>query len=327
MPQPLKHKQVTTIENSLKQAVAVLILALVSGCSVKTSQPDPILDSDLILEKASALITENYFRPGQLREIEAALRQWHSTQTTPTITAENTRSLNRVFQSFDRHFGMYVIDRCRVQFGLRPEPHRTGARENTPIVFAEKLESTIGYFRLNSFSNRRIKFGEIISELEKLSSVEHLIIDLRFNHGGTPRNAVDFLGLFSPHPSVPTYVVRSKDHTYSIAGVNHLQNDRLLKAKLIILTSETTASAAEAVAYHMKQTGRATLIGATTIGAANLATTYSVNECLNIQIPTSATVHLASNTNWEGKGVEPDHAVNPDKALEHALDLIASGAL
>ncbi|QIK95190.1 hypothetical protein G7076_00615 [Sphingomonas sp. HDW15A] len=97
----------------------------------------------------------------------------------------------------------------------------------------------------------------------------------------------------------------------------------LAKAKVYLLTSSRTASAAEHLAMSLKRTHRATLVGETTLGAGHYGRMVPLDDSFTYAafIPVGRTFDPDTNEGWEGTGVKPDVAVPADKALDEALKL------
>jgi carboxyl-terminal processing protease len=85
-----------------------------------------------------------------------------------------------------------------------------------------------------------------------------------------------------------------------------------------VLTSQTTASAAELAADALKGSGRATLIGEVTAGQMLSQKPFDVPGGFHLFLPIADYFSFA-NGRIEGHGVEPDIAVDPAQAMETAL--------
>jgi C-terminal processing protease CtpA/Prc len=94
---------------------------------------------------------------------------------------------------------------------------------------------------------------------------------------------------------------------------------RLRDAKVYLLTSGATVSAAEHFSLAMKHTGRATLIGAPTAGANHFGGGADLGGGYGAFIPVGRTYDPVTGKDWEGDGVQPDIAVPPAEALVRAL--------
>jgi C-terminal processing protease CtpA/Prc len=93
----------------------------------------------------------------------------------------------------------------------------------------------------------------------------------------------------------------------------------LRSAKIFLLTSSRTASAAEHLSLSLKRTGRATLIGETTRGAGHYGGMIPMGGGYAAFIPVGRTFDPETNQGWEGTGVKPDIEVPADRALDEAL--------
>lgn len=94
---------------------------------------------------------------------------------------------------------------------------------------------------------------------------------------------------------------------------------RLRDAKVFLLTSESTNSAAEYFALAMKASGRATLVGSRTSGANHFGGMIPLPGGYAAFIPVGRTYDPATGKDWEGTGVSPDVDVPPEDALAWAL--------
>jgi hypothetical protein len=98
----------------------------------------------------------------------------------------------------------------------------------------------------------------------------------------------------------------------------HVPGARLPGVPVYVLTSRATGSGAEEFANNLKQMGRATLIGETTIGAAHPVTKEVVQEHFQVRLPYGRPINPISGDDWEGTGIEPHVAVPEEQALEVA---------
>jgi C-terminal processing protease CtpA/Prc len=94
----------------------------------------------------------------------------------------------------------------------------------------------------------------------------------------------------------------------------------LRKAKVYLLVSNKSASAAEHFALALKSSGRATLIGEATAGANHFGGGQPLNEHFGVWMPVGRTYDIKTGKDWEGDGVAPDIAADPRQALVVALE-------
>jgi C-terminal processing protease CtpA/Prc len=99
----------------------------------------------------------------------------------------------------------------------------------------------------------------------------------------------------------------------------------LRRAKIYLLVSNKTASAAEHFALALKSTGRATLIGEATAGANHFGGGQDIDEHFAVWMPVGRTYDIKTGKDWEGAGIAPDIAVDPKNALVLALEKAGVG--
>jgi len=94
----------------------------------------------------------------------------------------------------------------------------------------------------------------------------------------------------------------------------------LRHAKVYLLVSNQTASAAEHLSLELKSSGRATLIGEATAGANHFGGPQPLNDHFAVWMPVGRTYDIKTGKDWEGAGIAPDIAVDPRQALVVALE-------
>jgi carboxyl-terminal processing protease len=102
--------------------------------------------------------------------------------------------------------------------------------------------------------------SDVSAAIEKLKTehkVKGIILDLRNNAGGLLPQAVSVTGLFISKG----VVVSVKDNTGQVQHLRNVENRKVWDGPLIVLTSRTSASAAEIVAQTLQDYGRAIVIG------------------------------------------------------------------
>ena len=114
----------------------------------------------------------------------------------------------------------------------------------------------------------------------------------------------------------PATIIR-REHYVTPAATQEALRD----AKVYLLTSKYTFSAAEHLSLSLKRTRRATLIGEATGGGAHFGGMSPMGEGYAAFIPVGRTFDPDTGKSWEGTGVAPDVAVPADTALDEALKL------
>ncbi|KOG08090.1 MULTISPECIES: S41 family peptidase [Streptomyces] len=157
------------------------------------------------------------------------------------------------------------------------------------------------------------------------SRAQALIVDLRANRGGAP-DTVAFVCsyLLDERTHLNTMQWRGGKRSEQSWSQPHVPGARFGGTKpLYVLTSDSTFSAAEELAYDLQQLGRAVVVGERTRGGAHPCQGWTVHPHLEATVPVGRAVNPVSGTNWEGTGVQPDIACAAADSLDraHALAL------
>ncbi|MFB7831024.1 S41 family peptidase [Streptomyces sp. NPDC057680] len=155
------------------------------------------------------------------------------------------------------------------------------------------------------------------------SRAQALIVDLRANRGGDP-DTVAFVCsyLLDRRTHLNSMHWRKGDRREQSWSLPHVPGARFGGSKpLYVLTSESTFSAAEELAYDLQQLGRAVVVGERTRGGAHPCKGWTVHPHLEVTVPMGRAVNPVSGTNWEGTGVQPDVLCPAADALDQARAL------
>ena len=125
----------------------------------------------------------------------------------------------------------------------------------------------------------------------------------------------------SPLESGPTLVFAAEgDKMVATHSALPGEATPLRNAKVYLLVSNRTASAAEHFALALRSTSRATLIGEATAGANHFGGAQPLGEHFAVWMPVGRTYDIETGKDWEGAGIAPDIAVDPKQALVLALE-------
>jgi hypothetical protein len=225
--------------------------------------------------------------------------------------------------------------------GAAPEVRRALPFE--PIEEARWLAPGIAYIRFNIFPGDPDTVAAVDRFMKEHADAKAIIFDNRTHHGG---GLAEMDAMFPYLFGKPATLVRmdtrlsvdrargapmgdarlrlvptrqdvvSRDHYVEPSKAEK----RLFKAKVFVLTSGATASAAEHMTLALKRTHRATIVGEPTAGAGNYGGQNPLDEGrFSVFIPVGRTYDPDTGKGWEGTGVEPDVAVPADRALYEAL--------
>jgi carboxyl-terminal processing protease len=164
---------------------------------------------------------------------------------------------------------------------------------------ARRLEKGVGYIRFNIWVMPQL--AKIRNALKTMSDAPGIVFDLRGNPGGLGVLAAGIAGnLVSEQTSLGSLKFRSAEQKF----LAYPQADAY-KGKIVVLTDGGSASTSEIFAAGLQESGRARVVGETSMGAV-LASIFD-------RLPTNAIFQYAisdykspKNILIEGRGVKPD---------------------
>lgn len=186
--------------------------------------------------------------------------------------------------------------------------------------------SKIGYIFLPSFFDETLP-SQMVDALNHFGHLDGLVLDLRLNPGGSNTVAYPILSYFT-HGTLGKFVSRTDSHPLEIRA-DPIQNSQTVP--LIILVGQETVSFAEIFAGIMQDSGRAKVVGQTTLGNVEVLNGYNFEDNSLMWIA-AETFHSAfSDANWEETGIVPDVQAyagwdtfnfNTDPAIAASLKLL-----
>ncbi len=199
-------------------------------------------------------------------------------------------------------------------------------QENYGISTVRHLDGNIGYLNLVNISDPNHGAGAIAAAMELVSMTRALIIDLRYNGGGSPDGVQFWCSYFFPDAATHLNSVFDPQTgvTRQYWTLPHVPGARYLDRPIWLLTSSDTFSGAEEFCYNLQSQGRATLVGETTGGGAHPTEPIAITSTIQINIPIKRSINPVTGTNWEGTGVKPDVPTHTDDAYETAYWLARS---
>lgn len=342
---------------NLAQSLGVAAAALVMGLSASgvapaqtvsqvvaearaRLEPNAIRDA---VEELAAMLEERYVSPDVASQYAEHLRTQavagaYDGATDPQhLAAQLTGELNSIHR--DAHL--------RVTLSGGSEQGRRVLRAppgDEAFGEAQWLADGVAYLRINMIPGDDASEARMAQILDQFAAADALVLDLRTCRGGTlgvmdvvlsrlyarptqlltmdtrrgaDRGLEDFYAgaaTMREIRSAPANIRRWQHWAQPTSPVSSLAD-----ARVFVLTNET-ASACEHLSLALKETGRATLIGATTRGAGN----YGVDEVFGngvfqIFLPVGRTYTERTGQGWEGTGIAPDRVTAPQDALNEAL--------
>lgn len=224
------------------------------------------------------------------------------------------------------------------------ESERRGPPKKWPplIQSAKTIAPGVAYIRFTAFFGTPEEMAGVRQWLADNRDAHTLIFDLRNHHGGgIDEQDLIFSSIFaertplvkmalakalydergSPIEEGPTVSYAPEgDRMVGTHFAVPAGDSPLTKAKVYVLTSSRSASAAEHFALALKSTGRGTLIGEATAGANHFGGFEDINDHFAVWLPIGRTYDIKTGKDWEGVGITPDIAVDPADALVVALE-------
>jgi carboxyl-terminal processing protease len=205
--------------------------------------------------------------------------------------------------------------------------------------FLLKGASTIGYISLPAFyedweGSNGVNgcANDVAREIIKLrkENIGGLILDLRYNGGGSMREAVDLAGLFID--AGPVGQVKTKDG--KIYTLKDITRGTIWDGPLVVLVNGSSASASEMVAGTLQDYNRALIVGSPTYGKATAQIVLPLDTTVDITKPdpgkqasaylkiTTSKLFRVNGTTAQVSGVRPDIVLPdpPEAATERESD-------
>ena len=198
--------------------------------------------------------------------------------------------------------------------------------EKSVDVIRGRIDSTVFAYKEDDYIIMELdSFGEttameVAKYLDEYSDLEKIIIDLRSDSGGYQTAVRDISGLFIG-PNEVYLRQKGVDGTEMVdktpAGIEKYDN---LK-KIVILTSEDTASAAEVLAIVLKEKCDAILVGETTYGKGVIQTNRYLGNGGVLKL-TTYYWYSPNGVSIDKTGIKPDYEVRmPDIYYEYYYDM------
>jgi len=344
------------MSKTLKAAAAVVAASLIAITLVATGvvpsplqmprrgppQNDMVIDEAMrteVLDRLVADLKGFYVFPDKATAMETELRarqqrgEYDAITSAEEFAATLTADIQRVTD--DRHLDVDYSE------AVIPSQAQTDADEATPrdsedlrrlnygLEKVERLPFNIGYLDLRGFAPADLVATRVGAAMSLLANTDAMVIDLRANGGGDPRTVALLASyLFDERTRLNDIYDRGTDVTQQYWTTDALAGPKYGgQRKVYLLIGNDTFSAAEDFAYALKNLKRATLIGASTGGGAHPGTARRLTDHFGAIVPTGRSISPITHTDWEGVGVQPDIATDPDDALDHAQAMILEDLL
>ncbi|MEM8961725.1 MAG: S41 family peptidase [Acidobacteriota bacterium] len=193
------------------------------------------------------------------------------------------------------------------------------AEDNYDFIDARTLPGNIGYLRLDAFSTHDEARATAEAALAFLAGTEALIVDLRFNGGGSGELVTLMLSYFIDRPTViAEYHYRWNGNRSAYKTHRRVAGEKRVGTPLYVLVGPHTASAAEIFADTVQSFDLGELVGERTWGLGNVADFAVLEAGVSMIFTHGEGRNAKTGTNFAGTGLTPDLACPVDEALEQA---------
>lgn len=289
-------------------------------------------ERNAVLESAMAQLTRHYVSVEKAAAVEVQLRQlmqrgaFDDVSSAQQFARRLTETLQQ--QTADRHIEVRYSEKEIVEAAAGTEDAaRDEAAErlqqlrlNFGFAGFTRLRGNIGYIDLHAFGRPSGAAPRIAAIMALLADTGALIVDLRRCGGGDPDTVMLFASyLFDKPTHLNDIYWRDENRTEERWTSAKVPGQRYGESRtLYLLTGAETFSGCEDLAYALKYSGRATLIGKTTGGGAHAGSPQRLGAHFAMFVPAGRPINPVTHANWEGVGVAPDVAVAEDDALDTA---------
>ncbi|QHS54857.1 hypothetical protein GWR56_04575 [Mucilaginibacter sp. 14171R-50] len=309
----------------------------ISALAQQQEAPLTLQQKDEAIDSIVKTIKTRYIFPDVALKVEKYLRNRQAKNAYNAITGGNqfAQVLTQDMQvaGNDKHlWAAYTPEELPVEKPRElmsiPDEERAGLAEmfqrtNYGIDKLDILKGNIGYLSFNTLISPEFA-GEVYDAMMLyVAHTEALIIDLRKCGGSMSPDAVPYFCSYffqSPVHLNDTYFGKDAKLTQSWTYA-HVNGRKYLNKPIYILTSRSTFSGAEEMAYDLQALKRATVVGQPTGGGANPGGIVRLTGHFRMFVPVGKVVNPITKSNWEHVGVQPDTVINARLALQKAQEL------
>ncbi|MDJ0643996.1 MAG: S41 family peptidase [Erythrobacter sp.] len=280
-----------------------------------------------VLSGLSEKLTNHYVYADRAQSISNSLESEfadgaYDAATTPMDFARAVSS-DLVAVTDDQHFVVSYQPATNEDTLFETDDEAVARRGNFGFERLEVLPGNVGYVRFDYFPDPEPAYPLLQSAMRFVENTDALIIDLRYNNGGyleTAQYIASHLFDTEKDRALFRYFYNDDGETihrsqWVLAAIPGLRRPDV---PVYILTSSTSFSAAEWMAFSLQELKRATVVGQTTTGAAHPVERFRIDDDFVVQIPIGKIFGPVSGGDFQGSGVVPDYAVASHRALETA---------
>lgn len=317
--------------NCLKKRLSTIILLI---CFASTAGAQLKLDSiHITVSQVAESMKQRYIDPAiGLKTSQVLIDQlksgkFNQIKSGKELATQLTMFIRSIID--DRHLGVYYSNKDLEQLNgfasqlsekQVKERFEAMKKDNFGIKKVDILPGNIGYIDFKYFGPLNYAGELIIRAMDTLSNTNALIIDLRRCSGSMSEDFnLMFPGYFLENAKwLSTMYFRAPKQPKQNWSYGFVPGKKYLNKPVYLLTSGSTFSGAEALAYCLQTLNRITVVGDITGGAANPVGSITLNKHFGINMPEANVINTITKTNWETVGVIPEIKVEARDALRTA---------
>jgi len=308
---------------------AILVAPLQSSGQGEVRRLTPARVDEIVDHLQAAV--QNYVFPDIATKLQEEIKEHRAqyrTMSDPTALADRLTSDMRAV-GHDYHLAVTFSEGLAMRNDLTPEEkqhaHAFDLTSGYGVRSARRLPGNVGYVNLAYFSPDPDAGLAIAAMMQLIAGTDALIVDLRHNGGGSGDTMTTLASYFFGDTTQLSSVVERADGKTQERQhwtTPYLQGPRYLGEPICILTSSHTHSAAEVLAYDLKNMHLASIVGERTSGDATSATgEIDLGHHFSTFIANGQIISPITHGNYIRVGVQPDVPTAPTEALVTAYVL------
>jgi len=277
------------------------------------------------IEITNILPGGNAWKSNQINDGDVILKIMFSNNQPIDLTFADNFEINQMFEANSSSKTLDITIRKANGQIKTVSLHKEKTEQEDNVVKSYILNGTkkIGYISLPSFydewsAKNPLGCGnDVAKEITKLQSenIEGLILDLRFNGGGSLREAINLAGIFIDEG--PLLVLKNRNEKPTV--LKDMNRGTAYDGPLLVMVNGQSASASEMLSGVLQDYNRALIVGNTTYGKATVQGTYPLDLSFD---PKHASMNATSDlgysnitlqkfyrvtaTSHQKKGIQPD---------------------
>lgn len=280
------------------------------------------------LQVLAQKLQERYVIAATATKLAAMIRQkdtsnaYGKISSGPELARALTSDLNAI--AHDQHLGVgYLFAPIPAAAGLGAQPVgviETLRELNGAIPEVRVLEGDIGYIRVDGLPPPPLSRDAFAAAFAFVHRTAALIIDCRTNQAGEGNAEALFMSYLGQGPPyvIATSTERDNGRVETFRTTDLGSRSYGTGKPVFLLTSRSTFSGGEFLAYTVQAFRRGLIVGERTSGGAHSTGGVPLAGNLVANIPYAQIVNPVTKSDWEGTGVKPDVPVSAASALLQA---------